>query len=79
MKGRFNAFQDVHYPAHLTALLPVDLRRIGEECRLIDLAIEYTGKGRVPLTRWHYPSRLAGFFQRACSDNLLLIGKRTVS
>ena len=79
IKGHFNAFQDVHYPAHLTALLPVDLTRIGKECGLIDLAIEYTGKGRIPLTRWHYPSRLAAFFQRACSDNLLLIGKRTAS
>ena len=32
VKKRFSAFQDVHYPAHLTALLEIDLKRIAAEC-----------------------------------------------
>ena len=47
MKQRFSAFQDVHYPAHLTALLEIDLLRIGTECGLIDCGIEYSLFGRV--------------------------------
>jgi hypothetical protein len=31
VKRRFSHFQDVHYPAHLTALLEIDLMRIGSE------------------------------------------------
>src|SRR2546426_719773 len=36
VKQRFSAFQDVHYPTHLTALLEVDLNRIAGECGLVD-------------------------------------------
>ena len=32
VKNEFNAFQSGSYPAHLTALLEADLRRIGGEC-----------------------------------------------
>ncbi len=39
IKHRFSAFQDVHYPAHLTALLEVDLKRIAAEC------VEKSGSG----------------------------------
>ena len=77
-KGRFSAFQDSHYPAHITALLDVDLRRIGSEMGLTDAAIEYTRHGRVPLTPWHYPTALATLFPRALSDNLFFIGRKPV-
>ena len=50
VKHRFSYFQDVHYPAHLTALLEVDLMRIAAECGLDDARIEFTASGRVPLT-----------------------------
>jgi len=76
VKHRFSAFQDAHYPAHLTALLEVDLRRIAAECNLIEIAISYSRKGRLVLTPWHYPESLASLFPRALSDNLLLIGKK---
>ena len=76
VKQRFSAFQDAHYPAHLTALLEVDLRRIAAECKLVDVAIAYSHKGRIVFTSWHYPDFLAALFPRAMSDNLLLIGRK---
>jgi len=77
MKKRFSAFQDVDYPAHRTALLEIDLRRIAAECGLTDVAIEYCEQGRLVLTPWHYPKFLSQLFPRALSDNLLMIGKKS--
>ena len=37
VKGRFSAFQERDYPAHRTALLEIDLRRIAAECGLEDV------------------------------------------
>lgn len=76
VKHRFGAFQDVHYPAHLTALLEVDLRRMAAECGLTDVHIAYTCHGRVVLTPWHYPRWLARLLPRAMSDNVLMMGKK---
>jgi len=76
VKHRFSAFQDVHYPAHLTALLESDLRRIAAECGLADVQINYSLRGRLVLTPWHYPRFLARLFPRALSDNLLLVGRK---
>lgn len=76
IKKRFSAFQDGHYPAHLTALLEVDLKRIAAECGFIDMHIKYSLQGRIVLTPWHYPRFLARIFPRALSDNLILIGKK---
>jgi SAM-dependent methyltransferase len=75
VKGRFSAFQDDAYPAHRTALLEVDLRRIAGECGLTAVEVRYTGRGRVPLTRRHYPPLLARLFPRAFSDNVVLVGR----
>jgi hypothetical protein len=66
----------VHYPAHLTALLEVDLQRIAAECGLADVAVEYTLQGRMVLTPWHYPRALAGLAPRLSSDNLLLAARK---
>jgi 2-polyprenyl-3-methyl-5-hydroxy-6-metoxy-1,4-benzoquinol methylase len=71
VKGQFSAFQDAEYPAHITALLESDLRRIGAELGLTDAAVEYTGHGRIPGTPWHYPHILTSLMPRAMSDNLL--------
>ena len=76
VKPWFGAFQDVHYPAHRTALLEVDLRRIAAEAELTDVEIAYSHEGRIPLTPWHYPKFLARLLPRAFSDNLLLIGRK---
>jgi 2-polyprenyl-3-methyl-5-hydroxy-6-metoxy-1,4-benzoquinol methylase len=77
LKNQFNAFQASSYPAHLTALLEVDLRRMAAECRLTDVAVLYSRQGRVPGTPWHYPGFLSRLFPRAMSDNVLLIGRTT--
>lgn len=75
-KGRFNQFQEADYPAHLTALLEVDLRRIASECGLEEVAIEYSREGRIVFTPRHYPRSLARLSPRAFSDNVLLIGRK---
>ena len=75
VKQRFSAFQDVHYPAHRSALLEVDLRRIADECGLTKVEIRYTEEGRIPGTALHYPGFLSRLFPRALSDNLLLIAR----
>ena len=76
LKNEFNAFQDGCYPAHITALLEVDLRRIAAECGLDEVAVSYSGQGRIPGTPWHHPKWLSRCFPRALSDNLLLIGRK---
>lgn len=75
VKGRFSAFQDGAYPAHLTALLEVDLRRIAAECGLAEVEIRYTHSGRLPLSAAHYPQVLARRFPRALSDNVVMTGR----
>jgi 2-polyprenyl-3-methyl-5-hydroxy-6-metoxy-1,4-benzoquinol methylase len=75
-KNQFNAFQEGCYPAHLTALLEIDLRRMAAECRLTEVGIAYTGRGRVPGTGWHYASALSRLMPQACSDNVLLVGRK---
>jgi 2-polyprenyl-3-methyl-5-hydroxy-6-metoxy-1,4-benzoquinol methylase len=76
VKHRFACFQDVHYPAHLTALLEVDLTRMATECSLADARIEYTMSGRIPFTGRHYPKFLSRIFPRALSDNILLAARK---
>jgi 2-polyprenyl-3-methyl-5-hydroxy-6-metoxy-1,4-benzoquinol methylase len=76
LKGHFNAFQDPSYPAHLTALVETDLRRIAAECGLVEVAVEFTGRGRVPGTGRHFPRWLGRLAPRALSDNVLLAGRR---
>jgi 2-polyprenyl-3-methyl-5-hydroxy-6-metoxy-1,4-benzoquinol methylase len=75
IKRRFSNFQDTHYPAHRTALLESDLRRVAADSRLEEVAIEYSLSGRVPLTRVHYPRALARHCPWAFSDNVLMIGR----
>lgn len=76
MRGQHQAFGEGSYPAHITALLEVDLRRIAAECGLSDVAVEYSGSARVPLTGRHYPRALARLWPRGLSDNVLLAGRK---
>jgi len=75
LKKRFSAFQDVHYPAHITALLESDLLRIANELQLIDPRIEYSRSGRIVFTPFHYPRLISNIAPRLGSDNLLLIAR----
>ncbi|HET7694610.1 MAG TPA: class I SAM-dependent methyltransferase [Vicinamibacterales bacterium] len=79
VKGRFSAFQERDYPAHRTALLEIDLRRIAAECGLGEVAVAYSRRGRLPLTRFHYPAAIAAAAPRWFSDNLAMIGRRCAS
>ena len=76
LKNRFSAFQDVHYPAHITALLEIDLIRIGSACGLLDLSISYSNSGRIVLTRRHYPRAASRRWPRALSDAICLRGTK---
>jgi 2-polyprenyl-3-methyl-5-hydroxy-6-metoxy-1,4-benzoquinol methylase len=76
VKGRFSAFQDASYPAHRTALLEIDLRRIMAECGLHEVAVSFTCLGRLPLSAAHYPDAIARLAPRRLSDNIVVIGRR---
>ena len=76
LRGEHVHFQDASYPAHITALLEADLRRIATEAGLTEIAVEYSASGRVPGTGRHWPSVLSRAWPRALSDNLLLAGRR---
>jgi SAM-dependent methyltransferase len=76
LKNEFNAFQYGSYPAHLTALLEADLRRIGGECGWLDVAVAYSCSGRIPGTARHWPRSLSRLLPRTLSDNVLLVGRR---
>ncbi len=80
LNNQFNAFQEAPglYPAHLTALVEIDLVRIARECRLVDIEIRYSGSGRVPFTPWHWPRRL-GFRGRAFSDNVMMAARKPLA
>ena len=75
-RQQFSAFQENSYPAHRTALLETDLRRIAAECGLVDIEITYTAQGRMPLTSRHYPRRLAHRLPRLLSDNVVLSARK---
>jgi 2-polyprenyl-3-methyl-5-hydroxy-6-metoxy-1,4-benzoquinol methylase len=76
LKNQFNAFQDRSYPAHLTALLEVDLRRMAGENGLVEVSVAYSRRGRLPGTPWHYPRWLSCCWPRGLSDNVLVVGKK---
>lgn len=76
LRGEHVHFQDASYPAHITALLAADLRRMAAECGLAGAAIEYSGAGRIPATPRHWPGALARWMPRAFSDNLLLAAQK---
>jgi SAM-dependent methyltransferase len=80
-RGQFQYFQEAPglYPAHITALLEVDLRRIASECGLSELDVMYSAAGRVPFSTRSWPSHLGasrGFRGRAFSDNVLVCGRK---
>lgn len=75
LKHRFSAFQDVHYPAHLTALIEIDLVRMARECGLKP-EITYSGSGRIPMTAARWPGWLARALPRRLSDNVMLAARR---
>jgi hypothetical protein len=78
VKNQFSAFLEVpgQYPAHLTALLPIDLVRIAKENGLIDIRVSYSQSGRIPGSARHYPEPLSRFAPRSFSDNVILTARK---
>jgi SAM-dependent methyltransferase len=76
LRNEFPHFRGANYPAHLTALLEIDLRRIATECGLAEVAVAYSGCGRMPGVRWHWPGFLSRLARRALSDNVLVVGRK---
>lgn len=77
LKNQFNAFQEAPglYPAHITALLEIDLIRIARECGLTDIKTDFSNQGRLPFTPLHW-SKILGFQGRTFSDNVLCVGMK---
>lgn len=78
LKGHFSAFGVKEYPAHITALLEIDLKRIATECGLKDIFVAYSWQGRIVFTPWPFPGFLARMFPRRLSDNLLVAGRKVL-
>lgn len=74
-KGHFNAFLGNTYPAHITALVEMDLRRIFEECGVTDVRVSYSLEGRVPLTGVSLPRALARLSPRLLSNSICVVGR----
>ncbi len=80
-KNEFVQFQERPglYPAHISALLEIDLVRMCRENRLTDITVRYSGQGRMPFTASAWPSLLrasTGARGRAFSDNILVIARK---
>lgn len=73
MKDRHGAFQSVHYPAHITAILPSDLMNIGAELGLEQARVVYSDDGRIPGTARHWPAPFKG---RLFSDNVAYVARK---
>lgn len=76
LKNQFNAFQEGSYPAHVTALLEIDLRRLAAECKLVEIEVTYSLQGRIVGTARSYPRFLSKLWPRVFSDNVLLMARK---
>ncbi|MGH9899756.1 MAG: class I SAM-dependent methyltransferase, partial [Pyrinomonadaceae bacterium] len=76
IKGKFNYFQKPDYPAHITALLEIDLERIAKECGLVEVSFDFSLHGRIVFTPKFYPEVISKLFPRAGSDTILLLARR---
>lgn len=73
IRGHFSAFADSCYPAHITPVLEVDLRRMLGEQGFEGVEVSFTDSGRIPGTDWHWQA-LSGtrvFRGKRFSDNLI--------
>ncbi len=76
LKNQFNAFQEGDYPAHITALLPADLRRIAAECGLREVSIAFSERDRLQGTGRHWPGWASRAWPAGLSGNVLMCGRR---
>lgn len=78
LEGHYAAFRGASYPAHITALLREDLRRIFTEAGFTNIHFAYTDKGGLPRMVSRTWQQLSfGFLRgRRFSDNVALIAQR---
>lgn len=81
MKNEFVHFQERPglYPAHISALLEIDLRRMCRENGLRNIDVRYSGRGRIPFTPMEWPAgfrKSTGRRGRAFSDNVIVIAQK---
>jgi 2-polyprenyl-3-methyl-5-hydroxy-6-metoxy-1,4-benzoquinol methylase len=85
LRGYPSAFADACYPAHITPILEIDLRRMLAEAGFTGLESGFTGEGRVPGLPWHWQDlgRIGGWRPlagalggRRFSDNLRVSGRK---
>lgn len=76
IKNQFNAFTASNYPAHITALLEVDLKRIADECGLEQVSTVFSLSGRFPGSARRWPKVLSQLGPRFLSDNLAVVGQK---
>lgn len=78
LRGHYSAFADACYPAHITPVLEIDLRRMLTESGFEKIQTHFSGQGRVPGTSLHWPQivsqGLSARFSKLFSDNFLIIG-----
>lgn len=84
LKNEFVHFQERPglYPAHISALLEIDLMRIFHEVGLEQIRVRYTGTGRVPFSARSWPavfSSRRGSLGRMFSDNVLIAGRKPLA
>jgi 2-polyprenyl-3-methyl-5-hydroxy-6-metoxy-1,4-benzoquinol methylase len=77
-RGHFTQFLDACYPAHITALLRLDLTRMCVEVRLAPPRFDYTDVGGIPrLPTVHWQTVSFGLLRgRLFSDNLAMVTHR---
>lgn len=76
--GHFVAFTDTSYPAHITALVRLDLRRILTEAGFSDIHFSYTNDGSVPKLpglKWQRLSKSI-FKGLRFSDNVVVAARK---
>ena len=72
VRGQFAAFTAPSYPAHITPLLAIDLRRVLEEAGFVDVRIGYSGDGRLPAMKVSWQRLSLGLLRGIrFSDNLV--------
>jgi len=74
--NEFSWFRGGNYPAHITALVEIDLRRIAAECKLENAKVDYSRHGRIPGVSVKWPGFLSGLIPQALSDNVGIIAQK---
>ena len=77
-RRHFWAFTGASYPAHITALLEMDLRRAALETGFVDLQFDYRLSGGIPRMTHIAWSRL-GLRGRLFCDNLIAVAKKPLA